>query len=187
MSDGSTSERIAQRRRNAVDPETFLLEAGCIEPTDDEEGLRFTPSFAERVDTRLEGVRSAGVGAADVAAIFGVPEGDVADADRSYPAFRIEHTVRSWPAEGAVELDVAVDRALRETTDDWETVPPRQRYRILQSLRSFQDRCLFCDGEISLRDETVDSCCSDVEVVTIECRDCGRRFLEFSPGSVPGT
>lgn len=186
MFDGTAAERIKERRRNAIDPETFLLETGVIQPSDGDENLQFAPEFVDRVGRQLEQLRTDGVTPADIGAIFGATDEDVSVADRSYPAFKTGNTIRSWPSDGAVQLDVAVDRELREETDQWDDVPARQRYRILQSLRSFQESCLFCSGELSISDETVQSCCSDVEVVTIACSDCDRRFLEFTPDSVPG-
>ncbi|ELZ01086.1 hypothetical protein C482_07796 [Natrialba chahannaoensis JCM 10990] len=185
MFDGSAAERIKERRRNAVDPEAFLLDIDAIQPTDGEEGLQFTPKFAERVENRLNRLQVDGVEPTDIGSIFGVSDDNVSKSDRSYPAYKTGSTVRSWPSAGAVQLDVAVDKSIRAVTDEWTDVPSRQRYRILQSLRSFQEQCLFCTGALSISDQTVESCCSNVEVVTISCTDCGRRFLEFTPDSVP--
>ncbi|ELY94642.1 hypothetical protein C483_02885 [Natrialba hulunbeirensis JCM 10989] len=186
MSEGSAAERIKERRRNAIDPEAFLLEIDAIEPTDEEEGLQFTPAFTDRVEEHLGKLQTDGVDPTDIGAIFGVADDNVSKADRSYPAYKTGSTVRSWPSEGAVQLDVAVEKSIREVSDEWDDVPSRQRYRILQSLRSFQEACLFCSGAISISDQTVESCCSNVEVVTVSCTDCERRFLEFTPDSVPG-
>lgn len=185
--DESAAERIAYRRQNAVDPEAFLRDLAVIESTDQGENLQFTPAFVTRIDTQLENVRDAGIETADIAAMFGVDETNVTAADRPYTAYKTHATVRNWPSDAALELDVATDRELRAETDRWDEVPPRQRYRLLQSLRSFRDDCPFCGGSVSIGDETVESCCGDTEVVTVGCGDCDRRFLEFSADSVPGT
>ncbi|KDE57547.1 hypothetical protein EL22_11335 [Halostagnicola sp. A56] len=182
----SAADRIAYRRANAVDPEAFLRELTVVEPTEDGENLQFTPAFVSRVDRQLEKVRSAGVETADIADMFGVTEANVTVADRPYTAYKTRTTVRNWPSEAALELDVAVDRELRSETDRWDEVPPRQRHRLLQSLRSFRDDCPFCGGPVAIGDETVESCCGDTEVVTVGCGECDRRFLEFSADSIPG-
>ncbi len=185
MSDrGSAAERIEYRRQNAVDPEAFLIKAGVVEPTDGGENLRFTADFRTRLDEHVAAVRSDGATRADVATMFGVAVEDVCEADRSYTAFKTNNRVRNWPSEAALVLDIAVDSAIRETPADWEAVPVRQRHRMLQSLRSFQQTCLFCSGTVSMNDRVVESCCGDQSVVTVSCTDCDRRFLEFSADSV---
>ncbi|GAB7018425.1 hypothetical protein [Halostagnicola bangensis] len=186
MSDSdSAADRIEYRKRNAVDPETFLLDLEVVEPTERGENLRFAPEFTERIETQLECVRVDGVETSDVATMFGANKDDVTDPGREYTAYKIHATVRNWPSDAALELDVATDRELQTETDRWADVPGRQRYNILQSLRSFHDECPFCNGEVSISDETVESCCGDLEVVTVNCRDCGRRLLEFSADAVP--
>lgn len=180
MSNKSIRERIRYRRENAVDPETFLREADAIEPSDGDENLQFTAAFESRIEDHLEAFREEGVDRSVVAGIFGVDEDDVEDLEREYVAFKIVYTVRNWPSEGALEFDAATDAVLREESDRWEEVPPRQRYRILQSLRSFQDECFFCAGSIVVDDEPVESCCNQRLVLRLYCEDCERRFLEFS-------
>lgn len=185
MGDRSIEERIRYRRENAVEPEAFLREEGVIRPVDGGEQLRLTAEFESRLARHLETVRREGVTTADVAGIFGVDEANVAVENRPYVAYKIEFTVRSWPSEGALVLDAATDAALSEASDRWEVVPPRQRYRILQSMRSFQDACVFCGGAITLDEESVESCCSERQVIRLYCADCDRRFLEFAAEHSP--
>ena len=173
-------ERIRHRRENAVDPEAFLLDVGVVETTDSDEQLAFVPGFAARIERYVGKFRHEGAGEPVIARIFGVGTDDVSIPDRPYTAFKVLNTVYNWPSPDALVLDAATDTAFRERTDRWEAVPPRQRYRILQSLRSFQDDCLFCSGEVVFTDDLVESCCSPREVLSLHCADCGRRFLEFS-------
>ncbi|WP_255194290.1 hypothetical protein [Natronobeatus ordinarius] len=186
MSDESVKERIRYRQEHSVDPEAFLRDAGAIRPADGDEQLRFTSSFESRVAYHLERFRREGVDTAVVAGIFGVDEADVEAVERPYVAFKIVYTVRSWPSKGALVFDAATDATLRERSDEWSAVPPRQRYRILQSLRSFQDECFFCSGEIAFDDEPVESCCSERRVLRLYCAGCDRRFLEFAVDRATG-
>lgn len=172
-------ERIRHRRENAVDPEAFLLDVGAVETTDSDEQLAFVPEFASRVERYIGKFRHEGVDETVIARIFGVDEDDVAIPDRPYTAFKVLNTVHNWPSPDALVLDAATDTAFREWTDRWGEVPPGQRYRILQSLRSFQDECLFCSGEVVFTDDLVESCCSTRQVLSFHCAGCGRRFLEF--------
>lgn len=180
MREDTTEARIRYRREHSVDPETFLREAGVIESAEAPAQLQFSPEFTTALEGHLETVRDVGVGEAALARIFGVDETMVTALDRPYVAYQIRTTVRHWPSEGALELDVATDATLRETHDGWPDVPPRQRYRILQSLRSFQEACVFCGGPVSVTDQPVRSCCADRRVYQFGCRSCDRRFLEFS-------
>jgi hypothetical protein len=179
MSEMSAMNRIQYNRENAVAPVDYLQEAGAIRPTDDETELAFTDSFETRVHEHIERVERPTE--SDVARIYSVDEADVSEMDRDYTAYKVIHTVYNWASESALVFDIAADRALREVTD-WESaVPPKQRARMLKSLRSFQDACFFCGGEIIFNsEETAKSCCADMWVLTLHCGDCDRRFLEFS-------
>lgn len=174
------AERIEERKRNAVDPETFLKDAGAIQSIDDHQKLAFTESFAADLEAHVERVQSEGIGEPELARLFGVPESEVLEKDRDYTSWRIRHTVYNWPSEGALVFDVATDSALGEVADDWEDVPPKQRFMIAQSLRSFQDECIFCGGSVDFNNNPVQSCCSERRVLTLHCQDCERRFLEFT-------
>ncbi len=173
-------DRIRYRKRNSVDPEQYLLDAGTIKATDDETELALTDEFATELEQYIEDVVEDGVGETDLAKLFGVDLEDVETQDRPHPSYKIIHTVRNWPTDEAVVFDVAVDRILRSRRDDWDEVPPRQRYRIAQSLRTFQDECLFCNGTVVYGDDPVESCCTEKRVLTLHCTDCDRRFMEFA-------
>ncbi len=177
------AERIKERKRNAVQPEDFLRDAGAIRTTGDERKLSFTDSFADRLAETLDEVQHEGVGDRELARLFGVPESEVAERDYDYTAWKVRNTVYNWPSEGALLFDIATDRTLREIADDWDEVPPRQRFMIAQSLRSFQDECIFCGGAVDFDNSPIPSCCSDRRVLSFHCTSCDRRFLEFSTAS----
>lgn len=173
-------ERIQYRKQNSVDPEEYLLDGGIIQGTDGEQELELTPEFASRLKEFVADVKSAGVAEEDLAALWDVDLEDVETRDESYPSYKVINTVRNWPTDSALQFDIAVDRILRERQDDWEDVPPLQRYRIAQVLRTFQDECLFCGGSIVYSDEPVESCCLETRVLMLSCEGCDRRFMEFA-------
>lgn len=173
-------DRIRYRKRHSVDPEEYLFDAGAIRQTEDEAELGLTPEFEAELEAYVTEVDSEGVSESDLATLFGVGLDEVEKQDRPYPAYKIIHTIRNWPTEAALVFDIAVDRILRERREDWDDVPPRQRYRIAQSLRTFQDDCLFCGGTVIYGDEPMESCCTETRVLTMHCDECGRRFMEFS-------
>jgi hypothetical protein len=175
-------ERVEEEMKDSVEPEPFLKNAGAIKTRDTEQKLAFTDSFAAKLKSNTEKVKNEERGISKVAQLFGVPESEVLEKDREYTSWRIHHVVYNWPSEGALIFDMATDRTLREVAEDWEKVPPKQRFMIAQSLRSFQDECVFCGGEIKFNDEAVKSCCSSQRVMTFYCGGCERRYLEFATG-----
>lgn len=174
-------ERIRYRKQHSVDPEEYLLEGGAIQATDAEKELELTEGFADELQTHITDLREDGIEDVDLALLWGVERDEVEkQSDRDYPAYKIIHTIWNWPTEAALLFDIAVDRVMRQRRKDWEEVPPRQRYRIAQSLRTFQDSCFFCDGRVIYGDEPVESCCNSQRVLTLHCEDCDRRFMEFA-------
>lgn len=180
MGEISVRERIKNRRKHGVEPESFLMDVGAIHLLEDEDQLAFTEPFADYVKESLEELRESGITEADIVRLYDVDHDHVEDPERSYPAWKVINTVYKWPSEAALMFDLAVDLALRDLTDRWEEVPARQRPRIIQALRSFQDECYFCGGHIVYGEEPVESCCSERQVLTLHCEGCDRRFLEFT-------
>ncbi|MEM4782524.1 MAG: hypothetical protein QXG03_13315 [Halalkalicoccus sp.] len=181
-----TVERLEHRRRNAVDPEAFLLEVGAVEPCETVEDVCSTDEF-DRLVERGTGRYRETVEYDALATLFGTEPGSIERLERPYPAFRIDRRVRKWPSAAALVADLAADDALRALTERWADVPRDQRLGILKSLRSFRERCPRCSGEIELSEGTVESCCRSYEVLALGCRDCGASLLEFNPEEVePG-
>jgi|GEM_PF-1838352 len=184
MTKRSAAERIKYRKANAVDPEQFLRSADAV--TDEDGDLTLTTSFKDEVKAQLIAVEDLGVDIHHVADIFNAPVESVSPVEREGPAYKVYNTIHNWPAEAAILIDVALDRALRERAESWDDVPGKQCFQILQSLRVFQDDCLFCDGPVEIGDpEARELPVGDGDVVPVRCRDCDRLFVEFLPGSVP--
>ena len=181
MRESSVRERIKYHRENEVDIEEFLFDVGAIQPIDGDEELQFTEKFASRLEKQIPQVRNRGVQRSDLTRLFGVEKEDIELVDRSYPAYKIIRTIHRWPGDAALILDTAADLAFRETTDRWENVPPKQRFDIVQSLRSFHERCPACDGSLQMTPEPVTSACSDRSVVAFRCSECNEHFMEFHP------
>lgn len=173
-------ERIKYRKEHSVDPEEYLLDGNIIQPTEGDQELELTSQFESELKAFVTDISEGDIEDEDLAKLWGVDIDDVEQKDESYPSYKIIHTVKNWPTKDALVFDIAVDRKLREREDDWDDVPPEQRYRIAQALRTFQDECLFCGGQILYSDDPVDSCCLDTRVLTLSCEDCDRRFMEFA-------
>jgi hypothetical protein len=179
-----TVERIEDRRENAVDPVSFLLDVGVVEETDGPEQLAFEPAFADRVAETVADIDRDAVDRETLAVMFGVEPDEVSFEGRSYPAVTVRRRIRKWPGDAAFLSDVASHLALADRTDRWLDVPSAQRLSILQSLRSFHDTCPACGGELVSTSDTVESCCLAHEVVAIRCEGCGEHVLELDPKEV---
>ncbi|GAA0680731.1 hypothetical protein ACFQDG_08050 [Natronoarchaeum mannanilyticum] len=177
-------ERKEAERRNAVDPEQFLLGANVVAPCEREDDLCLSDEFADRLEDHTERFRSSEPDAETFADLFDADPESVAVEDRDHPAVEIRNRVRKWPSDGALIADVAADRALRDQSDDWTAVPLEQRLKILESLRSFRQTCPLCSGGVELGTDTVESCCRSYEVATASCLDCGETLLEFDPSAI---
>ena len=181
-----TVEKIERQRRNAVDPERFLLDVDAVGSCDDRDDLCLTDEFAALVEDRAERFREAPVDRDRTAALFDVDPDEVTFKDRAYPAVLVDRRVRKWPSEGALVADVATDAALSARTDRWADVPLEQRLEILETLRSFHETCPLCGGAVGLGSDAVESCCRSYEVVALACVDCEKPLLEFDPEAVGG-
>jgi len=180
-------ERKEDERRNAVDPEQFLLDANVVAPCEREDDLCLSDEFADRLEDHTERFRSAEPGVETFADLFDADPESVTVEDRAHPAVEIRNRIRKWPSDGALIADVAADRALREQSGDWTAVPLEQRLKILESLRSFRQTCPLCSGGVELGTDTVESCCRSYEVATASCLDCGETLLEFDPSVIEET
>lgn len=179
-----TLKKIEYERRQAIDPEQFLLEEAVIGPCVDGDGVCFTDEFATLVERLMEKHRHAPMNREIIADMFEGDSNDVEPLDRDYPAVKIRQRVRKWPSNGALVADIATHEGLGQRTDRWNQVPFEQRQRILESLRGFHEKCPLCSGEIRYHDDVVESCCAEYQVTRIACVDCDERLLEFDPSQI---
>ncbi len=182
-----TIERREELATNAVDPETFLLEADVVEPCADAEDICFTDAFDRRLRERFAHHRENPPGIAAIASLFDRHVSDVAKKDRSYPAVTVDRRVHKWPGDAALLADVAANDALVTHADGWMGVPTEQRLEILKMLRSFHDQCPVCGSPVSVGSTTAESCCATYEVVAVSCPECAEHLLELDPEMVGST
>ncbi|WP_256295887.1 hypothetical protein [Haloarchaeobius salinus] len=161
-----------------VDPETYLSDAGAIEPCDDIDDVCLTEAFAERWDDALAAIEEPGP--EDVRAVFGLGDGDY-DLDFRAEAVILERDGQragEWPSRTALRVDIAGGHALADSDRDaWADLDPIARGRVLNGLRVFLEDCPD-GGPVEMKEETVESCCNAYEVVALTCADSGERVLE---------
>lgn len=176
-----TVKKLEYRRENKVDPEQFLLDAGAIEFIEEENDIRLTQEFIQRIDNRMEELDYDEVTNADIADLFDAEPEDVTDEGRDYPAYKVGFRIRKWPSETAFLADLAGEEVIKEYTDEWEDVPLEQRANMRETFRYLREFCPDCGGRIVFTENTVESCCGAWEVIAIKCESCGHHFVELDP------
>ncbi|ADB62613.1 hypothetical protein Htur_3751 [Haloterrigena turkmenica DSM 5511] len=178
---GTTDSVDPDDDQPVADLETYFLEHEVLEPCAEEDDLCLTDAFESAWLEAIEAGEESSLEVADVVDAFGFD----ADAD----AFELDarddvHVLRSergmagrWPSRAALLADVGASRALAEWTDDWEAHDPELKGQILNGLRMFLETCP-TGGEISMSEETVESCCTSHEVFAVTCDETGERLFE---------
>ncbi len=179
--DGATQP--TDRDDTSVDLMAFLSKIEVVEPCDEANDLCLTPSFEAAIQQRLEEFRTDPRNPSSIADLFGTEPDTLSFRDRGHPAIKVGSRIWSWPSDGALVADLAVDAALAARTDRWRAYHHRQRMVVLEALRTFFETCSLCGGPIDTARTIADSCCGSHDVVAVECVDCGERLLELDPSS----
>jgi len=163
-----------------LEPEPVLLEAGAVELCQGGEDLCATESFAAAWREEIEALRDGGDVEGRMAEILDVEPGTVDVVERSsFAMVRSDgQPVARWESRAALLADAAAYRPLSERVDGWAALDMRDRGQLLNGTRVFLERCPSCDGPITFSEETVESCCREVDVVAMACEDCESLLLE---------
>lgn len=163
-----------------IDIEGVLLEAGAVRSCEDIDDLCLSESFSQDWKNELSAVRE------DVDPRATLPElgYDTSNVQLDVEAYedaivivRDNQRISNWPSKTALKIDIAASRALEKRYEKWNDIRPVIRSQVLDGLRIFLDECP--DGEtVTIRSETVESCCSTHEVVTAVYAESGERLVE---------
>ncbi|AGB17327.1 hypothetical protein Halru_2752 [Halovivax ruber XH-70] len=166
------------------DPERILVDGGVTVPCEDEEDLCLADGLRERWRSHVVDVRQGDRVEQVAAFVERDPETITLDDDPSEDRIVAVGTeggaVAHWESEAALVADLAGARLLNEQLPTWADRPLHERGQIVGGLRAFLETCPACDGQISIDEETVESCCRSYEVYAVTCDDCGARLLEVS-------
>ncbi|WP_323191378.1 hypothetical protein [Halostella sp. PRR32] len=171
---GATAAETAPEEN--VNPERALLDANAVEPCEDIDDLCLTDAFRDAWrDARTEDIT-----AEDALDALGLDRSDctLESHDDAYRLTQDGRHLAQWPSKAALMADAAGARALADSYAGWSGLAPASRGRLLSGLRLFVETCPVCDGQVSLGEETVESCCRSYEVVAVTCEDCEARLLE---------
>ncbi|NHX35161.1 MULTISPECIES: hypothetical protein [Halolamina] len=170
-----------ERPPAAVDPRETLVSMGVLvdDPAADDVMLdsAFAAAWRERIDAHWNDEDAVRATIGDFA---GVPPGSIEF--ESYPGMLVAYDgperIASWESRPACVADAAAAATLPAFDPEWERRPLAVRAELLGALRLFVEECPACGGQVSLRTEVVESCCSSRDVVAATCDSCGARLFE---------
>ena len=166
-----------------IDLESFLVDAGAIEPCENGADLCLTDAFRAEWDRAIERIDDSEVGRDRLPAILDTTAEEVTVEEHG-EAFRARvdgRYVGTWESRAAFVADIAAADVLSEWLDDWEGVPVAHRGQLLNGLRLFLTTCPACGGELAFGTDTVESCCTTHEVAAVSCSQCETRVFESEP------
>lgn len=161
-------------------PEEFLLDVGAVEPCDDADDLCLTGAFRAVWTDEIEADREEGVTAATITSRLGAPddEYEITELHGSWVLKNQARNLGQWPSRAALIADSAAAAALSDWTDRWDHLSVLQRSELVAGLRVFLEDCPTGEGSVSFDEETVESCCREHTVLTLNCEESGERLLE---------
>ena len=186
--DGTEPEPIEN-----LDPEQVFLEREILVPCGDsperehadkpEDDLCLPPSVEDAWRAEIRDLRDGD--RVEQLAAFLETDPDVVTIDEAkYAIARVNGRLAArWESDAAMLADIAAERVLAERLPDWERYSLQQQSQLANGLRAFIEACPACDGDISLDEETVESCCRSHQVYAITCNDCDARILEVADHS----
>ncbi|WP_080510203.1 hypothetical protein [Halorubrum distributum] len=165
-----------------IDLHDYLLAEGILEPCEDQDDLCLVAEFRTDWDDKIAELADKDLEAAEVGSVLGVEkdaeEFEIEQYGDAWTLVANSRTLGRWPSQGALLADVGATRVLDSWSTQWSTLAPAQRGQILNGLRLFLKQCPGESGSVSMDQETVESCCSSHEVITVSCDETGDRLFE---------
>lgn len=188
---GSTDNSIptattsdSQKTGEEIDPHNYLIGEGILEPCENQQDLCLVDSFKQIWSSEIDDMANTDIelDANEAASELGVK----ADAEEfvieQYGEARTlvvnSQTVGQWPSQSALLADISAAHVLSKWSNHWDVLTTEQKGQILNGLRLFLEDCPGKTGSVSMNQETVESCCSSHEVITISCDETGDRLFE---------
>lgn len=169
-----------QQATAEIDLERLLMDAEILESSPSDDDLRLCPTFKMQWRANIEQTEMDSMTAQNIAEVFGLRSGDYSlqKTDEFVALRRGGKIVGRWPSEAALMVDFAAAQLLPDWINQWTMFNSSQCGKILNGLRIFASSCP--SGEsVELSVETVESCCSEQDIVAAECPQTGERLFEL--------
>jgi hypothetical protein len=162
------------------DPEEVLAEADAVQPCEDVDDLCLADSFRDSWEANMESIKVEGTEKSDLSRVLDVEEENLTfeEHDEALVAQYDGGRLGQWESRAALIADLAAAKVLEESYEEWEHLTVTNQSRVLSGLRIFLDACPDCGGDITMEQETVESCCRTMDVVAVSCIECDSRLLE---------
>jgi len=182
---GSADPSLADEE--AFDPEAILLETGALEECEDVEDLCLSDSFAEAWEEGMARLDDDDTTRRDLAQMLDIDaEGlEFEEHGHAFVAMIDGRRIGQWESRPAFLADMAAARELRERYPSWTSFDIQRRSQLLSGLRLFIEDCPTCGGPVTLKEDTVESCCREIDVIAATCEDCGARLFEIQSEGIP--
>ena len=181
-SSSDTSAVGSQGGVKEIEPHEYLLTEGILEPCEDRDDLCLNDDFRTEWDDRIASLASKDLDASEAISALNVEidaeEFDIEQYGDAWTLVADSQSIGQWPSQAALLADISAARVLEERSNQWNTLTPAQRGQILNGLRLFLEQCPGGTGSVSMNQETVESCCSSHEVITVSCDETGDRLFE---------
>lgn len=165
-----------------IDPHDYLLTEDILESCEDRDDLCLVNKFRTEWDDEIADLAGEDLEAAEAVSVLGVEtdaeEFEIEQYGDAWTLVADSRTIGQWPSQGALLADVGAARVLDTWSTQWSILTPAQRGQVLNGLRLFLEQCPGGSGSVSTNQETVESCCSSHEVITISCDETGNRLFE---------
>lgn len=157
--------------------ESLLRHEGILTQCDNEDDLCLANQFLVDWEAELEAIDDAIDAQRAVTMLgFDVEAGSIERHDDAVLIENEESTLGKWPSEAALRADMASASVLSRE-EIWDSLSPVRRAEVCRAIRLFLDTCP--DGNpTTMKEQTVESCCSAYDVAVVVCGGNSDRLLE---------
>ena len=170
--------------RADVNPEQILREANVLDSCEETDDVCLSDEFSLALSQNIGSMDGIKPDQDSFGELLGVNNNQLStslieeDETEAYVVTMEEGPIIPWESQTAFLVDFAAARELRTRYSEWENLPPATRNIVCRGIRAFIDTCPLCGGTVCPDEEIVESCCSSIEVIIINCHDCGVKILE---------
>lgn len=180
--DGTKTEEPTSADADPITPEVFFLKNNIVESCAEVDDLCLTESFETKWYEEIDCVNADALEAGDAAVAVGLTD-DEADFEIDHQGDarvlrRYNRRIGQWPSQAALVADVTAARVLESWVEKWASIPVAQKGALLNGLRLFLETCPTTGGEVTMGEETVESCCRSYDVIAVTCTEADERLFE---------
>jgi hypothetical protein len=178
--DKETPPRREAPEDGTGDPEVVLTAADAITDCEGGDDLCLTDGFRTAWWERIETLRGTDPDGEDLLDRLGTdPEGVTFRAYKeTVTAMRDMRQVGDWNSGAALLADVAAAAELDERLEGWRGIGLEFQLAHLDALRMFLERCPDCNGDLTAKESTIETCCRSTRSLSTECVECGARLFD---------